>query len=55
LQHPPCLPANLLGSYPQLPQNIQGDAFTKTDQPKQQVLGTDVVMTHAARFFNGKF
>jgi hypothetical protein len=46
------LAAHLLGRYPKPLQDIQPHAFILTHETQQQVLGPDVVVPHAAGFFN---
>ena len=48
------LHANLGGIDPEVGEDARGDAFAFTDQPEQEVLGTDVIVIELARFFEGQ-
>ena len=39
---------------PHLLQNVDGDALPELDQPEQEMLGPDVIMIEAIRFFAGE-
>ena len=54
-QHAPSLAANLFGANPKLLENISDSAIILASQAQQQMLGTDVVLTHAPRFFDSQF
>ena len=44
-------PNDLIGFHPQFDQNFGGDAIFLFHEPEQEMLGTDVVMIKALRFF----
>ncbi len=52
LQHSPRLAANLLGADAELAQHVDGQPLILAGQAEEQVLGADVVLAHAPRFFD---
>ncbi len=54
LQDTARLPANLFRRHAQPLQDIQPDAFILAHEAEQQMLSADVVVAHAAGFFDGK-
>src|SRR6185437_3357664 len=53
-EHPDDLVADLLGGGREVEQDACGDAFVLADEPEQDVLGPDVVVTEAQSFAQGE-
>ncbi len=47
------LAANLLEVGAEVLEDVRGDALTLDEQPEQEMFGADIVVAHAARFFEG--
>ena len=54
LEYTACLAADLLGSDPQFTQDVHCLAFIGAHHAKQNMLCSDVVVPHAAGFFDGE-